>query len=204
VIDPATRQGLARIQLAYDPAIRPGGFASAGIQSGMVDAPVLPESALQADNNGSFVYVIAPGNKAQRRAVTIGLITEGGVTIASGLQGTEKVVLRAGPSSARVRRCSRNWRNREFPSELPQPFGLVHPQPHRADRAVHRPDADGHRRLLADGDPAAAGHRIPHRHRQDQPAGRRPKEIETQITQSRRRSARSPAWIRSAPPLRKA
>ncbi len=96
VIDPATRQGLARIQLAYDPAIRPGGFASAGIQSGMVDAPVLPESALQADNSGSFVYVIAPGNKAERRAVSIGLITEGGVTIASGLTGKEKVVLRAG------------------------------------------------------------------------------------------------------------
>jgi hypothetical protein len=56
VIDPATRQGLARIQLAYDPAIRPGGFAGAGIQSGMVEAPVLPESALQADNTAACLH----------------------------------------------------------------------------------------------------------------------------------------------------
>jgi Cu/Ag efflux pump CusA len=34
--------------------------------------------------------------------------------------------------------------------------------------------------------------------------GAAPTEIETQITASRRRSARSPAWIRSARPLRKA
>jgi hypothetical protein len=41
--------GLARIALAYDPAIRPGGFASADIR-GTVRAPLLPESALQADH----------------------------------------------------------------------------------------------------------------------------------------------------------
>ncbi|MBL7373106.1 efflux RND transporter periplasmic adaptor subunit, partial [Escherichia coli] len=31
VIDPNTRQGIARIQLSYDPALRPGGFASTQI-----------------------------------------------------------------------------------------------------------------------------------------------------------------------------
>ena len=96
VIDPATRQGLARIQLAYAPAIRPGGFAGAVVESGTVQAPVLPESALQADSKGSYVYVVGPGNKAQRRAVTIGQVTQGGVIVTSGLSGTEKVVLRAG------------------------------------------------------------------------------------------------------------
>lgn len=96
VIDPVTRQGLARIQLAYNPAIRPGGFAGAVIESGMVQAPVLPESALQSDNHGSYVYIVTPGNKAERRAVTIGQVTHNGVTIAGGLTGAEKVVLRAG------------------------------------------------------------------------------------------------------------
>jgi RND family efflux transporter MFP subunit len=96
VIDALTRQGLARIQLAYSPAIRPGGFAGAVVESGMVQAPVLPESALQADAKGSYVYVIGPNNKAQRRGVTIGQVTPGGVIVTGGLAGDERVVLRAG------------------------------------------------------------------------------------------------------------
>lgn len=96
VIEAATRQGLARIQLAYNPAIRPGGFAGAVIQSGMVQAPVLPESALQADARGSYVYVVGADNKAVRRPITIGQVTQGGVTVTGGLTGTERVVLRAG------------------------------------------------------------------------------------------------------------
>jgi multidrug efflux pump subunit AcrA (membrane-fusion protein) len=35
-------------------------------------APLLPESALQADAHGSYVYVVTPANKAERRGVTIG------------------------------------------------------------------------------------------------------------------------------------
>lgn len=96
VIDPVSRQGLARVQLAYAPGIRPGGFAGAVIESGVVQAPVLPESALQADNKGSYVYVVGPDNKAQRRSVTIGQVTEGGVVVTSGLADGERVVLRAG------------------------------------------------------------------------------------------------------------
>lgn len=95
-IDAQTRQGTARIALAYAPAIRPGGFASAEIRSGAVQAPLLPESALQADARGSFVYVIGAGNKAERRSVKIGLITDKGAAITGGLSGTERVVLRAG------------------------------------------------------------------------------------------------------------
>ena len=95
-IDPQTRQGSARIALAYAPAIRPGGFASAEINAGAVEAPLLPESALQADNQGSYVYVLGPDNRAQRQSVHIGLITDRGVAITAGLTGRERVVLRAG------------------------------------------------------------------------------------------------------------
>ena len=96
MIDAASRQGEARIALAYAPELRPGGFASAQIHSGSVVAPLLPESALQADNQGSYVYVIGAHNKAERRAVKIGIVTDGGVAITQGLVGNEKVVLRAG------------------------------------------------------------------------------------------------------------
>lgn len=96
VIDPQTREGTARIALAYDPALRPGGFASASISSGTVTAPVLPESAILSDEKGAYVYVVGPDRKVFRRAVRTGTVTPGGIAVVEGLQGNERVVLRAG------------------------------------------------------------------------------------------------------------
>jgi HlyD family secretion protein len=96
IIDPATRQGTARIALPYAPDIRPGGFASAAITSGTISAPLLPESALQADSQGSYVWALDKNNKAQRRRVKIAMVTDNGVAIAQGLSGQERIVLRAG------------------------------------------------------------------------------------------------------------
>tara|TARA_R110000850_G_scaffold7676_27_gene28057 strand:- start:924 stop:2108 length:1185 start_codon:yes stop_codon:yes gene_type:complete len=96
VIDPQTRQGIARIALSYDSALRPGGFANARIESGTSEAAVLPESAVLNDSKGSFVYIIGPDNKAVRRDVVVGSVSSSGLSITSGLTGNEKVVLRAG------------------------------------------------------------------------------------------------------------
>ncbi|MBA4046024.1 MAG: efflux RND transporter periplasmic adaptor subunit [Erythrobacter sp.] len=96
VIDAATRQGIVRIALAFDPGLRPGGFATARINSGSFTATVLPESAVLADDEGSFVYIVDKDNKAVRRAVKTGAVTEQGIAITGGLSGTERVVLRAG------------------------------------------------------------------------------------------------------------
>jgi HlyD family secretion protein len=96
VIDPQSRQGVARIALAYAPELRPGGFATATIKSGTVIAPVLPESAILSDSKGSFVYIVGPDNKAQRRDVRTGGVTPSGIAVIEGLSGSERVVLRAG------------------------------------------------------------------------------------------------------------
>lgn len=96
VIDPQSRQGTVRIALSYDPELRPGGFASASIISGTVDAPLLPEAAVHADEKGSYVYVVGKDNKVVRRDVRIGSVTDQGVTVASGLNGMEQVVATAG------------------------------------------------------------------------------------------------------------
>lgn len=96
VIREEDRRGTARIALSYAPGLRPGGFASAVIKSGTVVAPLLPESAIQNDDDGSFVYVVGKDNKVARRAVKTGIVTDAGITVIEGLNGTERVVLRAG------------------------------------------------------------------------------------------------------------
>ena len=96
VIDPQTRQGIARIALRYDPALRPGGFAAATIVGGAAVAPLLPDAALQSDDKGSFVYIVGKDDKVERRNIKIGQVSDAGVTVLSGLDGTERVVRSAG------------------------------------------------------------------------------------------------------------
>jgi RND family efflux transporter MFP subunit len=96
VIDAEDRQGTARIALPYDPALRPGGFASAEISGGTVVAPRLPESAILSDEQGSFVYLVNEDNQVERRNVRIGMVSEEGITVLAGLTGDERVVMRAG------------------------------------------------------------------------------------------------------------
>ncbi len=90
VIDPQTRQGTARIALAYAPELRPGGFASADIVAGTTVAPLLPESAVLSDNAGAYVFVVGKDNKVERRAVKPGMITAAGIVITAGPTGTEQ------------------------------------------------------------------------------------------------------------------
>lgn len=96
VIDPQTRQGTVRVALSYAPELRPGGFASARVSSGTTIAPLLPESAILSDSEGSYVYVVGKDAKVSRRSVRIGAITERGIIVLEGLTGSERVVQRAG------------------------------------------------------------------------------------------------------------
>ena len=96
IINEQNRQVIARVALAYDPALRPGGFANVEIVSGSQEAPVLPESAILSDERGSYVYVVDSKNKVERRAVQTGPVTPQGIAITGGLSGRENVVLRAG------------------------------------------------------------------------------------------------------------
>lgn len=96
VIDPQTRQGMARIAIPYNAAIRPGGFASATIVSGTATAPMLPESAVQTDAKGHYVYIINARDETERRDVEVGQVSDKGVAVTSGLNGNERIVASAG------------------------------------------------------------------------------------------------------------
>jgi len=96
VVDPQTRQGIARIALRYDPALRPGGFAAVMLVAGRANAPLLPQSALQSDDKGNYVYVVNAKNEVERRAIKTGQVSDAGVAIIDGLSGQERIVVSAG------------------------------------------------------------------------------------------------------------
>ena len=96
VINMDTRQGTVRIAVPYSEALRPGGFADARLIAGTAEAPLLPESAVQSGVDGNFVLVVDGNNVIKRVPVKVGTVTDSGVSIASGLTGTEKVVALAG------------------------------------------------------------------------------------------------------------
>jgi HlyD family secretion protein len=95
VIDATSRQGVARIALAYAPGLRVGAFAKTSIAAGEASRPVLPQSAVQADEKGSYVMIVGAGDKAERRTITIGSVSDRGVSIAAGLDGRERVIASA-------------------------------------------------------------------------------------------------------------
>ena len=97
MIDPQSRLGEVRISIPYSTAIRPGGFAEARITAGSTTAPLLPQSAVLSDDSGNYVYIVNSKNEIERRNIKIGTVNDTGVTIDSGLSGSEAVVQSAGP-----------------------------------------------------------------------------------------------------------
>ena len=90
VINAQNRQGVARVALAYNAALRPGGFASvdivAGIAAGAGAAANRPSSATtRAISSTSSTQ----GNKVERRAVKTGTVTTTGIAVVAGLSGNE-------------------------------------------------------------------------------------------------------------------
>lgn len=96
VIDPQNRQGEARVLVPYNRDLRPGGFATVSIRAGATTAPLLPQSVVQSDAQGNYVYIIGNDNKVARRNIHVGDVNDRGVAITSGLNGDERVVLSAG------------------------------------------------------------------------------------------------------------
>jgi len=96
VINENSRLGVVRVSLPASRALRPGGFATVQINAGAVVSPRLPESAIMSDEDGSYVYIVNAQNEVERRDVEIGIINDEGIEVASGLDGSERVVLRAG------------------------------------------------------------------------------------------------------------
>lgn len=96
VIDPQSRQGVARIALPTAGELRAGGFANVVIDGTEAQRPRVPQSAVQTDDGVSFVLVVDDKGVVARRDIRIASVSADGVAVAEGLTGAEQVVVSAG------------------------------------------------------------------------------------------------------------
>jgi RND family efflux transporter MFP subunit len=96
IIDPQTRLGEIRIALPDDAKIRPGAFARAQVTTGAAQRPILPQTAVLSDAEGTYVLVLNDSNETVRRAVRVANTIPEGLVISDGLEGNERVVSTAG------------------------------------------------------------------------------------------------------------
>ena len=96
VIDPQMRLGEIRIALKADPALRPGAFARGSVTVGKAERPVVPQTAVLSDGDGSYVFIVNARSRVERRAVRVGGTMDAGIIIADGLAGGERVITTAG------------------------------------------------------------------------------------------------------------
>jgi RND family efflux transporter MFP subunit len=99
--DPATRMVpvTARIGDPRRKVLRPGAFAEVRVPIGaVVDAPVIPQTAIRPSDRGFLTYVVEDGT-ARERVVTLGMRTpDGRVEVRSGLAPGETLVVRGAES----------------------------------------------------------------------------------------------------------
>lgn len=95
-VDEQTRAVIARAEFANPGGlIRPGMMVRVAIQQGLRQSPAAPESAIQYEGQGAFIYRIARGEEgtnAQRVEVQTGAVEGGFVEILSGVAPGERVV----------------------------------------------------------------------------------------------------------------
>ena len=96
IIDPQSRLGDIRVALKSDPSLRPGAFARGEVIVGKAERPVLPQTAVLSDADGTYVLLVTPDNKTERRPVRVGNTSPEGLVISEGLAGNERVVTTAG------------------------------------------------------------------------------------------------------------
>lgn len=96
VIDPQTRLGEVRIALAPHRNLRPGAFARGAVSVASAERPLLPQTAVLADNKGTYVYIVNGDDRVERRNVRVAGTESRGIVIAAGLEGSERVVSTAG------------------------------------------------------------------------------------------------------------
>jgi HlyD family secretion protein len=83
-IDPQTKQGRARVLMAPNRELRPGGFATVRLAVAAEDVPAVPEAALRHDASGTSIMVLDGADRVRTTPVRAGIHTDGWVALPGG------------------------------------------------------------------------------------------------------------------------
>ena len=94
-IDPSTGTIRARVVMANsNHSFTPGLYARVQLQNqAEQQAMLIDDKAVMTDQDRKYVYVLAPGNKALRKNVTLGPLVDGLRLVQSGLAQSDKVIV---------------------------------------------------------------------------------------------------------------
>jgi len=94
-LDPSTATMRGRATFANpDGVLSPGLFGRLKIAgSGEYNAVLIPDTAVQTDQNEKFVWVAAADNTAERRKVELGPVVEGGRIVRAGLSPDDRIIV---------------------------------------------------------------------------------------------------------------
>jgi HlyD family secretion protein len=96
IIDEQSRQGSVRIALPQrDANLRPGAFARAEVQITAATGAVVPQTAVLADERGSYVLIVDQKSQVQRRNVSAANTHPDGVLLTAGLNQGDRVIATA-------------------------------------------------------------------------------------------------------------
>ena len=95
-IDPATRTLRVKARVENpERKLRPGLFARADLGVATREkVPMIPEQAVLQRSDGSVVFVVRDGNRAERRQVRLGVFREGLAEVVEGVKVGEQVIVR--------------------------------------------------------------------------------------------------------------
>src|SRR3546814_759476 len=85
IVDPQTRSVMIRARLPNpDRKLRPGMLMTVSIETAPRDTPGVPELAVVSEGDARYVFVIGPGGKLKRTAITTGARQNGVVEVTGG------------------------------------------------------------------------------------------------------------------------
>lgn len=81
-----THNGLVYVDIASDPALRPGMFARGRIELEQSRAVVVPLASLVSSDGYNYVYVVQPDRRVQRQMIQTGIIQADNIEVLGGLE----------------------------------------------------------------------------------------------------------------------
>jgi len=95
-LDATSQRGIAYVDLALEPLIRPGMYVNGSIQLAKAVTLTVPLTAISARDGFSYVFVIRPDNTIRQQRVVLGRIIDDKVELRDGVTSEDRIVASGG------------------------------------------------------------------------------------------------------------